>query len=52
MLEVRQEKSSKVGVVLIARQTSLRLPNKVLLKINGKALIEIILEKVLQNTKE
>jgi len=52
MLVAQQEKLNKVGVVLIARQTSSRLPSKVLLKINGKALIEIILEKVLQNTDE
>jgi spore coat polysaccharide biosynthesis protein SpsF len=52
MLVAQQEKLNKVGVVLIARQTSSRLPSKVLLKINGKVLIEIILEKVLQNTDE
>ena len=51
MLVVQQNELNKVGVVLIARQTSSRLPNKVLLEINGKKLIEIILEKVLQNTK-
>ena len=51
MLVVQQNELNKVGVVLIARQTSSRLPNKVLLEINGKKLIEIILEKVLLNTK-
>ena len=52
MLAVQQNELSKVGVVLIARQTSSRLPNKVLLEINGKKLVEIILEKVLINTRD
>ena len=52
MLAVQQNELNKVGVVLIARQTSSRLPNKVLLEINGKKIIEIMLEKVLVNTKD
>ena len=50
MLEAQQKESSNVGVVLIARQTSSRLPNKVLLDIDGKNMLEIILGKVLLNT--
>ena len=52
MLAVQQNELNRVGVVLIARQTSSRLPNKVLLEINGKKIIEIMLEKVLLNTKD
>ena len=52
MLVAQLNKSNKVGVVLIARQTSARLPNKVLMEIKGKKLIEIILEKVLVNTRD
>lgn len=52
MLAVQQNELSKVGVVLIARQTSSRLPNKVLLEIKGKKLVEIMLEKVLINTRD
>ena len=51
-MAVQQNESDSVGVVLIARQTSSRLPNKVLLEINGTKLVEIILEKVLINTNE
>jgi len=46
MSEVQRQKYPNVGVILIARQTSSRLPNKVLKKINGKTILEIILEKV------
>ena len=48
----QQDELNNVGVVLIARQTSSRLPNKVLLEINGKKLVEIMLDKVLLNTKD
>lgn len=49
---VQQEELNNVGVVLIARQTSSRLPNKVLREINGKKVVEIILDKVLVNAKD
>lgn len=52
MLVAQQDDLNNVGVVLIARQTSSRLPNKVLLEINGKKLVEIMLDKVLINTKD
>jgi spore coat polysaccharide biosynthesis protein SpsF len=51
-LVAQQHELNNVGVVLIARQTSSRLPNKVLLEINGKKLLEIMLDKVLSNTKD
>ena len=52
MLVTQQNELNDIGVVLIARQSSSRLPNKVLLEINGKKLLEIILDKVLMNTKD
>lgn len=52
MVELQQSESNKVGVVLIARQTSSRLPNKVLMEIAGKTILETILEKALRNTCE
>ena len=45
MLVVQQNELDKVGVVLIARQTSSRLPNKVLLEINGKKITNIFISK-------
>ena len=52
MLVAQQESKISVSVVLIARQTSSRLPNKVLLDFGGKKLIEVVLEKVLINTED
>lgn len=49
MLDRQQKKSHDVGLVLIARQTSGRLPNKVLMDVGGVPMVERILEKALIN---
>jgi spore coat polysaccharide biosynthesis protein SpsF (cytidylyltransferase family) len=46
-----QKKSNKIGLLIQARQTSVRLPNKVLKKINNHTLINILLTRLIRSKK-
>jgi len=46
-----RKKNNNIGVIIQARQSSKRLPNKVLKKINGFTLVELLLARLVRSKK-